>query len=513
MKVKVLSRSLDAHTPARLGDLAPTSRNLDPALHPFSKPREYTRALNASKLNRMFAKPFVAALEGHIDGIYSIATDPSRLSTCASGSGDGEIRLWDLTQQSLIHSFPGAHSGIIQSLAFSSSAASTSKVLISCSTDATIKVWNADPHPDRTGFDGNAAGADAMGLDSEDEDEDQDEEGNGFGEMTAGGDARRGGLLSMQQSDRPTSEPLSIYNGRSAFSCITTHASLPHFASASSSIQIWDLNRAGTSGTGAEALQTFQWANDGETCNVVRFNQSEREVLASTGTDRSVVLYDTRGGKPLSKMIMRMRANDLAWSPMEPTTFAVGSEDHNIYTFDMRNLKSATQIYKDHVAAVMSVSYSPTGQELVSGSYDRTLRLWSVGQGAHSRDIYHTKRMQRIFATAFTLDARFVLSGSDDGNLRLWKARASEKLGILNGREKAQLEYSEALRSKWSGTAEVKKIERQRNVPKQIKQAQTLKRTMLEAQRRKEDHRRRHTKKGNTKPQAARKEAILAIKE
>ncbi|KAE8245115.1 hypothetical protein A4X13_0g6079 [Tilletia indica] len=513
MKVKVLSRSLDAHTPARLGDLAPVSRNLDPALHPFSKPREYTRALNASKLNRLFAKPFVASLSGHIDGVYSLAVDPLRLSAVASGSGDGEIRLWDLTQQSLVHSFPGAHSGIIQSLAFCplpATGPSNGRVLLSCSTDASIKVWNADPHPERTGWSGDGAEDDDMDGDQDDMD---DEDGDSFGEMTTGGDTRKGGLLSMQQADRSVTEPISIYHGRSAFNCLTTHATLPHFASASTSIQIWDLNRAGTSGTGSEALQTFTWANDGEAVNVVRFNQSEREVLASTGSDRSVVLYDTRGGKPLSKMIMQMRANDLAWSPMEPTTFAVGSEDHNIYTFDMRNLKSATQIYKDHVAAVMSISYSPTGQELVSGSYDRTLRLWSLGQGAHSRDIYHTKRMQRIFASVFTLDARFVLSGSDDGNVRLWKARASEKLGILNGREKANLEYQEALRKRWSGTAEVKRIERQRNVPKQIKQAQSLKRTMLESQRRKEEHRRRHTKKGNTKPQAARKEAILAVKE
>ncbi|KAK0521276.1 Protein sof1 [Tilletia horrida] len=514
MKINVLSRSLDAHTPARLGDLAPTSRNLDPALHPFSKPREYTRALNAAKLNRLFAKPFVASLgDGHIDGVYALATDPLRLSALASGSGDGEVRLWDLTQQRLVHAFPGAHSGIIQSLAFCPLPAAGpqgGRVLLSCSTDATIKVWNADPHPERTGWGG--AGED-MESDGEDGKEEEEDGEDGFGEMTAGGDARRGGLLSMQQAERSISEPLSIYTGRTAFNCLTPHAALPHFASASTSIQIWDLNRAGSSGTGSEALQTFHWANDGEAINVVRFNQSEREVLASTGSDRSVVLYDTRGGKPLSKMVMRMRANDLAWSPMEPTTFAVGSEDHNIYTFDMRNLKSATQIYKDHVAAVMSVSYSPTGQELVSGAYDRTLRLWTLGQGAHSRDVYHTKRMQRIFATAFTLDARFVLSGSDDGNVRLWKARASEKLGILNGREKAALEYQETLRRKWAGTADVKRIEKQRNVPKQIKQAQALKRTMLESQRRKEEHRRRHTKKGNSKPQAARKEAILAIKE
>jgi len=142
----------------------------------------------------------------------------------------------------------------------------------------------------------------------------------------------------------------------------------------------------------------------------------------------------------------------------------------------------------------MSVNYSPTGQELVSGSYDRTLRLWSTGQGSHSRDIYHTKRMQRIFTVSHTLDARFVLTGSDDGNVRLWKSKASEALGIRSGKDRAAREYSDALRQKWRESGDVKKIERQRHVPKAVKGAQKLKRTMLEAERVKEDRRRKHTK-------------------
>jgi WD40 repeat protein len=35
--------------------------------------------------------------------------------------------------------------------------------------------------------------------------------------------------------------------------------------------------------------------------------------------------------------------------------------------------------------------------------------------------VYHGKRMQRIFCVAFSGDSRFVLSGSDDFNIRLWK--------------------------------------------------------------------------------------------
>jgi len=90
-----------------------------------------------------------------------------------------------------------------------------------------------------------------------------------------------------------------------------------------------------------------------------------------------------------------MRSNDLSWSPTFPTTILLASEDFNLYTFDIRNLKTPSQIYKGHVAAVMSCDWSPTGTEFVSGSWDRTVRIWKEGTGK-SRDVYHTKRMQRL---------------------------------------------------------------------------------------------------------------------
>lgn len=42
----------------------------------------------------------------------------------------------------------------------------------------------------------------------------------------------------------------------------------------------------------------------------------------------------------------------------------------------------------------MGCDWSPTGEGFVSGSYDRTVRLWNREEGK-SRDVYHTKRMQR----------------------------------------------------------------------------------------------------------------------
>lgn len=47
------------------------------------------RALNAAKMDRMFAKPFIASLEGHIDAVEVLCKKPMTVNIVASGSWDG----------------------------------------------------------------------------------------------------------------------------------------------------------------------------------------------------------------------------------------------------------------------------------------------------------------------------------------------------------------------------------------------------------------------------------------
>ncbi len=85
MKVKVLLRNHQDYVRQRKSDIHKLPRNLDPALHPLEGPREYVRALNATKLDRVFAKPFISSLSGHTDGVYCMAKHPTQLSTLLSG--------------------------------------------------------------------------------------------------------------------------------------------------------------------------------------------------------------------------------------------------------------------------------------------------------------------------------------------------------------------------------------------------------------------------------------------
>ena len=51
---------------------------------------------------------------------------------------------------------------------------------------------------------------------------------------------------------------------------------------------------------------------------------------------------------------------------------------HSAYAFDMRRLKIPLNIYKDHVSAIIDLDYSPTGKEFVTGSYDKTIRIFET---------------------------------------------------------------------------------------------------------------------------------------
>lgn len=424
MKIKTISRSTDAYLADRASETSRTPRNLDPALHPFERAREYTKALTATKLERMFAKPFVGQLgRGHIDAVYTLALNPKMLNAAASGSADGVIKYWDLSSQEETYSVQ-AHENIVRGLTVTPEGR-----LLSCASDKTVKLWDMkNKNPD----------------------------------------------------------PKQVYLGDRGFNCID-HQRGPDtskFATGCGKVQLWDTTRS-------KPLSSLSWGAD--TITSLKFSPSEHAVFASTGSDRALTLYDIRTNSPINKLVTSMNNNAISWNPQVPFMFCAANEDHNVYLYDMRNLSACTSFLQDHVAAVMDVDYSPTGREIVTASYDKTIRLFNVRE-RFSRDIYHTKRMQRVFSAKFTLDNKYVLSGSDDGNVRLWRAKASEKAGVKSSREKASREYTDALKERYRHMPEVRSIAKHRHQPAAVKNAREIKGIERKALKRRQDNERKHNK-------------------
>ena len=173
-----------------------------------------------------------------------------------------------------------------------------------------------------------------------------------------------------------------------------------------------------------------------------RFNPVENEVGICTGIDRGIYQFDLRTQSKLVKTFLPNKSSCLAWNPMEPFNFLAGNEDGNIYSFDMRKMDQATKIHKGHIGAVLSIDFNPTGFQFVSGSFDKTIRLFNTNEGK-SFEIYHSKRMQKIFSVLWSVDGKYIFSGSDETNIRAWKAQASNPVGFVNHREAQEIQYRE----------------------------------------------------------------------
>lgn len=151
------------------------------------------------------------------------------------------------------------------------------------------------------------------------------------------------------------------------YSSISHHRYDPIFATASTSIEIWDETK--TSPLSSLKFHSTSAMASGEHIVSVAFNKSETSILASSGSDRTVCLYDLRSGKAVGRVALnvrsspvsshnlltvrglQMRINQLTFNPMQPPILLCASEDHNLYTFDIRNLSTTTQVYKGHVGA------------------------------------------------------------------------------------------------------------------------------------------------------------------
>ena len=74
---------------------------------------------------------------------------------------------------------------------------------------------------------------------------------------------------------------------------------------------------------------------------------------------------------------------------------------------------------KGHTDHVLSVTFSPDGKLLGSGSRDKTVKLWSAEDGSLILTLVgHTWEVNLL---TFSPDSKLLASGSDDGTIKLWK--------------------------------------------------------------------------------------------
>lgn len=123
----------------------------------------------------------------------------------------------------------------------------------------------------------------------------------------------------------------------------------------------------------------------------------------------------------------------IATTPRYPEILLSSSRDKSIIVwklnFDEQAVTGLPQrSLRGHGHFVTDVVMSTDGQFALSGSWDKTLRLWDLQQGVSTRQFCsHTKD---VLSVAFSADNRQIVSGSRDKTIKLWNTLAHCKYTI-----------------------------------------------------------------------------------
>ncbi|HEY9875150.1 MAG TPA: hypothetical protein V6D12_17080, partial [Candidatus Obscuribacterales bacterium] len=127
--------------------------------------------------------------------------------------------------------------------------------------------------------------------------------------------------------------------------------------------------------------------------------------------------------------------NSVAISP-DGETLVSGSDDK---TVKLWNLKAGKLIFTFYgsLKAVFSVTFSPDGQMIVSGDLDRTITTWKVDTKA-MRSLYsHAgspySHSGYVYAIAYRPDGQILASGSADKTIKIWDIRRWVSTRTLTG--------------------------------------------------------------------------------
>jgi WD40 repeat protein/tRNA A-37 threonylcarbamoyl transferase component Bud32 len=107
-----------------------------------------------------------------------------------------------------------------------------------------------------------------------------------------------------------------------------------------------------------------------------------------------------------------------------------GSSDRTLKIWDATSGQVVLTL-KGHTAEVRSVAFSPDGKRVVSGSGDNTLKIWDAANGQEVRTLKgHT---QSVSSVAFSADGKRIVSGSYDLTLKIWDAATGQEVLTLKG--------------------------------------------------------------------------------
>ncbi len=136
--------------------------------------------------------------------------------------------------------------------------------------------------------------------------------------------------------------------------------------------------------------------------------------VAWANGQRGVQVWDISKSAPIH-LPQKSNSLSLAFSP-DGNTLAVAL-DWNITLINLET-KQPRRTLSGHKGIVSVVAFGPDGSTLVSGSWDKTVRLWDVATGREKRSFSFP--IGRVYSLAYAPHGLTIAAGGDQGVIYLW---------------------------------------------------------------------------------------------
>src|SRR5262249_14614689 len=107
-----------------------------------------------------------------------------------------------------------------------------------------------------------------------------------------------------------------------------------------------------------------------------------------------------------------------------------GSQDRTVRLWDTDTGKEACPTMKGHTEVISSVAFLPDGTRALSACWDKTIRIWDLETG---KEVDKLSIGAPVLSVALRKGGKHVLLGSNDGKLRYWDLQAKKEVRAFAG--------------------------------------------------------------------------------
>jgi WD40 repeat protein/transcriptional regulator with XRE-family HTH domain len=343
------------------------------------------------------------AWKAHNSVVSALAFSPDE-QRIVTGSWDGVIKMWDVTNGTLLWTFPSIDT--IMGLAFSPDG----RVLASGGTDGHIRIWDAETCVLLQTLQEHAAPVFYVAWSPD-----------GQVLASAGHDAQiRLWETAEDDSARLKSTPVRTLEGHT--SLVTGLAFAPDgrtLASASwdMTVKFWDVTRGMLRETVRipSRLSGLVWSQDGR-------------YLASGELDRAFWVWEMEQHKQRTRFYGNMApVRAVAFTP-DSGNLITANEDGSVQAWNIHS-GQCIRNWQGFARTVHDVAWSPSSEQIAIGGNAKLIEIWNVAR----RVPLHLLRGHKmiIWGVSWSPDGRLVASCDEDSTVRIWDVATGTSAGVL----------------------------------------------------------------------------------